>query len=818
MLATRGYLVFTLLLVACSSSGAKGPTADAMPADARMPGDAMARSDARARADGRAAGADASDDAGRMPVVDGAVSDASADVPEVPLVAPDGSVFAPPAPNACQSTHDQFYEAEPGVYAYWALCELGTSPAIHDYVGPWDMTSSFGNGGVVGGSPGPVADGETAATVADGTGGLAYQDITLNTHAGTIATWIKADATTTEANAVSFSATSGKSSASIGLTSGCLQGEFTNSSGTATTVSHCGYAAYTWHRLVLTWLDGALALYVDGASVATGTATGALDNSAFYYQLFPNCCSTGKAMTLAKSLLANQAWGAAQVSADYSPTIVTPPAGGLLVTTTTLGTIHKDVLGFMDTNQDLSTSARSTALLSGLTAAGVTSVRYGGGTGGGIQADLTNWQGGVMCVNGMPGVTVPASNATSDDVLTTFIPDVAKPLGLSVGYTVNYGTNPPACSAGGDPTANGADLVAFANGTQHYGIKYWEIGNEQYTATEGSETDFHPNPADGASYATYEAAFYADMRAQDSTIEIGIPVGLGVYSWIEDWTLPAMANAQYDAVVYHNYPIVDPITDGDTLYQDRVASNAGRTRGALLQLQTNLLDNRKDPGAIWVTEWNGEQGGDEWSKQTMGAAEPMFAAIQLGEYMQAGVEYATWLGEGGTEVCSTLNYDGSGETAYSWWECGGAFMTYTGPIAGVGEVDVGLKPGDLSPAGRAVQVVAESGLVVEGEHILRTFADPVGAPWLMAYAATHGASYAVMLINRDRDVTHVVPVQLAGKTGGTGVKQWTYGRAQYDETRNMNWSVGPVSSSAGPWSATFHASLPPWSVKVLVFE
>ena len=99
--------------------------------------------------------------------------------------------------------------------------------------------------------------------------------------------------------------------------------------------------------------------------------------------------------------------------------------------------------------------------------------------------------------------------------------------------------------------------------------------------------------------------------------------------------------------------------------------------------------------------------------------------------------------------------------------------------------------------------------------MLRTVADLQTAPWLEGYAATHDSSYAIILINRDRDNTHTVPVKIVGKTSGGSVQQWTYGRAQYDESRVGDWSVGPVTSTQGAWSDTFQAVLPPWSVNVI---
>jgi hypothetical protein len=384
---------------------------------------------------------------------------------------------------------------------------------------------------------------------------------------------------------------------------------------------------------------------------------------------------------------------------------------------------------------------------------------------------------------------------------------------VHIGFTVNYGTNPPLCNAGGDPNFNGARLVDYANNQKHYGIKYWEIGNEVYSSQ--SEPDLHSNPNTGASYVANEPAFYTAMKAVDPMISIAVPVGLGVYDWLANFTLPVLAGAQYDAVVWHNYPLNDPISDGDTLYQDRVAANTARTRGNLLLLQTLLLNAGKAPDAIWVTEWDGDVNGNQWSRQSMGAVMPLFATIQLAEYMRAGVQYATWWAQGMSNACYNYYYDWTGESSYNWWDCGGAALTYTGSLPG--ETVIGLKPGDLTLAARAFQILSESGFVSEGEHMLETQTDSENAPWLLSYAATHGSSYAVILINRDRDSSHTVPVTIDGKTSGPSVTQWTYGRAQYDNSYFGNWSVGPVSTEQGSWTGSFNAVLPPWSVNVLVF-
>jgi hypothetical protein len=529
-------------------------------------------------------------------------------------------------------------------------------------------------------------------------------------------------------------------------------------------------------------------------------------------------------MTLAKALVANQGWSAAQVAQDYTPLLITPPTGGVYVSTQQLGTVHRDVLGFADNNQDISRLSLVSSLKTGLATAGVTAVRYAGGFGG-IAADLADWQDGSLQCNPVAGAgTIVSQNLVTQNNLASYSANVAKPLGLDMGYTVNYGTNAPLCTGGGDPVVNGANLVQYANVTNHFGIKYWEIGNEQYAY--GSAIDLHPNPylannGNGTtSYAAYEPAFYNAMKAVDPSIQIAVPVVVQPrgYNASQNYDYPVFSGASYDAVVFHSYPLQDPVTDGATLYQDRVSSGT-QVRGQLLTLQTMLLNAGKPADAIWVTEWDGEQAGDLWSKQTMGAAEPLFVAANLAEYMQVGVRYATWWAQGMTDVCSILNYDGNGESAYSWWDgCGNAALAYTGQLSGVGEELLGMNPGDITPAARGFQLLSQSGFVTEGEHMLRTVSDVQNSPWLISYAATHGTSYAVILINRDRDSAHVAPVTLSGQTSGATVKQWTYGRSQYDQSASMIWSAGPTTSTYGTWSGNFQATLPPWSVTVLVFQ
>jgi Concanavalin A-like lectin/glucanases superfamily len=731
-----------------------------------------------------------------------------------------------PQANACQSMYDSFYENEPGVYAYWPLCEARVEELGLDYLGAWPLAHGFTKGdGIRGGVVGPVDDNETAAQTLDASSKLEQQGIFLNKHAGTLAMWLNASATNYPVAAESMSAIGGKSRVAIealqrsGRTGICFRGTLDITNGDSFHAEDCVFRSDTWYRVVLTWNGTKLALYVNGAPRASAAYDGLLDDAVYYYQLFPGCCNTGKQMSIAKALISNRAWTTAEVADDFKPVLSSPPSGGILVLSQKLGTIHKDVLGYIDNNQDLS-PAPLAALKDGLKAIGVMALRY---TGGGF-ADADDWHASGVDCTAIPGATNPARTRQTTNRLDHYLEAVANPLNLDVDLTVNYGSNPPDCNQGGNPDRNGSDLVNFVNREKNYAIKRWEIGNEQY-AYGGPNIDLHPNPyfrtqGHGPStYTQYEPAFYKAMKSADPGIQIAVPsAGPNPgYDTLVQYQLPLLKQAMFDALVLHSYPLIDPITDGTTLYPDRVAAGT-QIRGTLLSLQTQLLNAGKPANAIWVTEWNAEVEGNRWSKQSVGAVMPLFAATQIAEYMQAGVEFASWQAQGETDVCSTYNYDPHGESAYSWWDgCGDTALVYTGRIPNVGEAQVGLKPGDLTPVSRGFQILSQSGFVSEGESMLRVEIDRTGAPWLAAYAATHRGRYAVLLINRDRDSAHKIPVKFVDTIEGARIDMWSYGKEQYDRSRDGDWEEGPVTHHFEASHDTSEVVIPPWSVNVLVF-
>jgi hypothetical protein len=188
-----------------------------------------------------------------------------------------------------------------------------------------------------------------------------------------------------------------------------------------------------------------------------------------------------------------------------------------------------------------------------LSAAGIGAVRYPGGS----YADIFNWE----TTTGVPGTSV-----YFNDSFSNFMNDVVTPAGAQAIVTVNYGSN-PANNGGGD-TNVAAAWVNYANNVKHWGVKYWEIGNEiggngYYGTNLDWEYDLHypetnaatrvGQPAlSPAAYGTNAVQFIQAMKAQDSTILCGVGFSPGDNSY--NTPLLQAAGTNVDFVIIHWYP------------------------------------------------------------------------------------------------------------------------------------------------------------------------------------------------------------------------------------------------------------------------
>ena len=184
-------------------------------------------------------------------------------------------------------------------------------------------------------------------------------------------------------------------------------------------------------------------------------------------------------------------------------------------------------------------SATTQSLLS---SAGVGMLRYPGGSYG----DIYNWQD-----NTAPGGYV-APGTDFDQFMGT-----AKAIGAQPILIANYGSGTP---------AEAAAWVRYANVTQGYGAKYWEVGNEIYGNGyygSGWETDDHASKSP-TTYADNVLQYASAMKAVDPTIQVGAvltlpgnwPDGVLASGDSADWnrTVLSIAGSAIDFVIVHWYP------------------------------------------------------------------------------------------------------------------------------------------------------------------------------------------------------------------------------------------------------------------------
>jgi hypothetical protein len=153
----------------------------------------------------------------------------------------------------------------------------------------------------------------------------------------------------------------------------------------------------------------------------------------------------------------------------------------------------------------------------------------------------------------------------------------------AIAYAKSVGAEPllqvPLLSdeVGAEPSADtAAAMVEYVNVTQHYGVRYFSIGNEP---------DLYPDQMDKpASYSANDActafkAFATAMKAVSPEIKIvGPDLSWKYQSGANDWLTPFLQNCgdQIDVVAIHRYPL------------DPTMSTAARARGDSLSLSSTI--------------------------------------------------------------------------------------------------------------------------------------------------------------------------------------------------------------------------------------
>ena len=459
--------------------------------------------------------------------------------------------------------------------------------------------------------------------------------------------------------------------------------------------------------------------------------------------------------------------------------------------------MNSDQLG---TNVNIgSTDISDPAFISLWKGAGIGLFRYPGG----LLSDYYHWK------THSYGSCSPFPNPPAETSFDTWMQAVAQPMKANVAVTVNYGTN-ATCTGPGDPN-EAADWVDYANNIQHYGIKYWTVGNEDYLA---GEPDLNVTPHDPSTYASrVSSEFYPSMKAKDPTIQVGIDLAFGNLTFdtgLDTWDPIVLANASYDFVELHYYPEHNNLDDDAALltrWADQAATNFSTAK--------SLLAASSHPNTpMFLGEFDRDSGGSAGppGHENVSIVNALFSAIVIGEATNAGVKMtAAWTA---VDLCWPDSLSSPISTAYGKQNFG-SFGLFAGSGSGFSFscVDQAVPKGTPFPKARAFQLLQQ--YVKGGEApIAITSSDQS----VRVYAATSGNGYSLLFVNTDSATSHTLPVTIQNATKASfTATSMVYGKTEYDLSAAGDWAE-PTSSQMGTVGSTFDISLPPWSLTLVKLQ
>ncbi|WP_367130284.1 cellulose binding domain-containing protein [Saccharothrix sp. HUAS TT1] len=454
---------------------------------------------------------------------------------------------------------------------------------------------------------------------------------------------------------------------------------------------------------------------------------------------------------------------AAQVLLPTAPAAQADPAVTVTVNTRAgLEVVRDAAIGVNHAIWD--THLGSDAVADLLKSAGVRAMRYPGGS----YSDIYHWE----------DHTAPGGYVAPNTDFDTFMSGVRRAGGQAV-VTANYGTG---------TAEEAAAWVRYANVEKGYGVKYWEIGNENYGNGHygsGWEADEHPDKSP-AYYATLVRDYATAMKAVDPSIKIGAvlttpgewPDGITASGDTGSWNdvVLSIAGPVVDFGIIHWYP------SGDTAAQvltktDRVVDQIALVREQSRRLAGKELD-------IALTEVNTSYG-----RNTQPGA--LFAADAYATMIGQGVFTVDWwnvhngLGQV-REIAGHPDYDDFGLLSSSnctadGVTCQPALNTPFAPYHAIAMTSRFARPGD--------QLVTAA----SSDPLVRSHA-----------ARRPDGGLAVMLINQDPAVAKTVGLRFAGYAAQAGATVLTYG----------NGDTGITTTTGSSSTAT----LPPYSITTLVLE
>ena len=378
----------------------------------------------------------------------------------------------------------------------------------------------------------------------------------------------------------------------------------------------------------------------------------------------------------------------------------------------------------------------------------------------------------------------------------------AKAVGADVMITVNYGTGTP---------AEAAAWVRDSNITNHYGFRYWEIGNENYGTWE---TDTNNQPHEPYTYATRAALYYQQMKAVDPTIKIGIVVVDGENNYSNGYTGHTATNSRTgirvngwtpivltrlkalgivpDFLVYHYYPEYTGQESDPLLLQ---TSTWWASAAADLRQQIKDYYGAGGDGIELLATENNSNAGDQ-GRQSTSLVNGLYLADSLGQLMKTEFNSFVWWDlRNGSDTKGSFD-----PTLYGWRTVG----------------DLGLIDATTNgyPAYYAFKLMHQ--FLSKGGTVLPATADD---PGLAAYALRDGnGGLQLLVINKYPKLTNAASIAITGFLPLTNATVTRYGIPQDDAARTHSGSLDLTTNSVGGISSTFTYNFPPYSLTLLALN
>jgi alpha-N-arabinofuranosidase len=371
--------------------------------------------------------------------------------------------------------------------------------------------------------------------------------------------------------------------------------------------------------------------------------------------------------------------------------------------------------------------------------------------------------------------------------------------------TVNYGSGTP---------AEAAAWVKQSNVTNHYGFKYWEIGNECYGSWE---TDTNTVAHDPYTYAQRFQQYYTQMKAVDPTIKIGAVAVTGEDSFANNtnhpvvnprtgqshngWTSVMLATLHAlgvtpDFLIYHRYAQA-PGAEND---QGLLLSNGTWSTDAadLRQQLKDYLSTAAASVELDCTENNSVYSNP--GKQTTSLVNGLFLADSICAAMNTEFNSVVWWDLRNGQ--DTTNNNSS--SLYGWRPYGDYGVTDSIDPAG---------PADTYPTWYVEKLLQH--FARGGDQLVTATSD---YPYLSVCAAERtGGGLTLLVVNKSASTAFNTNISVSGTSLGNTGTLYSYGVPQDNAAKTGVGSADIATSPITGLSTNFSYNFPAYSANVIAF-